>query len=138
MPILFGMIAKFHTDYHTPFDVSWKLNRVDAVKACNLWVNIAMASAEVPTFFKYKDVTVAKKKSGEKAPTSRMQIKVRFGIVPGNYGDRGNTEQMAGVLVDDVTPGASAAKGGVIKGDRLVKWNGEPIKDIREIGRAHV
>jgi len=125
MPVLFAIIADFHGDYHTPDDVSWKINRVDAVKACNLWTNIALESAQVPQFFKYQAAGQSSTPRG--ARSARSQIKVRFGIVPGNYDSKDET---AGVLVSDVTEKSSAANGGVKKGDRLVKWNGENIKDI--------
>lgn len=125
MPVLFAIIADFHGDYHTPEDVSWKINRVDAVKACNLWTNIALQSAKVPEFFKYK--TAGRPSEPRGARSARSQIKVRFGIVPGNYDSKDET---AGILVSDVTEKSSAANGGVKKGDRLVKWNGEDIKDI--------
>ena len=37
VPVLFGIIADFHDDYHTPRDVSAKLNRVDAVNTIYLF-----------------------------------------------------------------------------------------------------
>lgn len=51
--------------------------------------------------------------------------RVRFGIAPGDYGD-----DQPGVLVGDVYPDTSAAAAGIRKGDRLMQWNGQAIKDI--------
>lgn len=62
----------------------------------------------------------------EMEPPSRGEITVQFGIMPGDYED---TEP--GVLVGSTTPGASAEAAGILEGDRLVTWNGKPIKDIR-------
>jgi len=53
------------------------------------------------------------------------QMKVRFGIRPA-YGD-----SEGGVLVEGVTEGGSAAAAGIKDGDRMVKWNGAEIADIR-------
>ena len=52
-------------------------------------------------------------------------IRVRFGIMPGNYEDT-----QPGIAVADVTPGASAAVAGIKGGDRLMTWNGTAIKDV--------
>lgn len=56
---------------------------------------------------------------------SRMGLKIRFGIMPGNYDD-----DQDGVVVDDVFPGTSAADAGIQRGDRLMTWNGKTIVDV--------
>ena len=53
--------------------------------------------------------------------------KVRFGIGPGNYGD-----DEPGVEVADVYPGTSAADAGILKGDRLMKWNDKVLKNVED------
>lgn len=53
-------------------------------------------------------------------------IRVRFGIMPGNYEDT-----QPGIQVSDVTPGASAAVAGIKGGDRLMTWNATPIRDVQ-------
>jgi len=45
VPVLFGIIADFHDDYHTPRDVSGKINRVDAVVATRMFTEIASSAA---------------------------------------------------------------------------------------------
>jgi Zn-dependent M28 family amino/carboxypeptidase len=45
VPVLFGIIADFHNDYHTPADVSDKINQVDAVRAVNLFHDVGMVAA---------------------------------------------------------------------------------------------
>ena len=79
IPSLFGIIADFHQDYHTPRDTSDKINRVDAVEAAYLWRDIALVAAQRTEPFEY----VKQTSSGG----SRGGIKVRFGIMPGNYSD---------------------------------------------------
>lgn len=53
--------------------------------------------------------------------------KVRFGIAPGNYGD-----DEPGVEVADVYAGTSAAVAGILKGDRLMKWNDKVLKGVED------
>lgn len=53
-------------------------------------------------------------------------IRVRFGIMPGNYED-----SKPGIAVGDVTAGASAATAGIKAGDRLMTWNGTAIRDVQ-------
>jgi len=64
------------------------------------------------------------KDAGE-APPSRDEMRVRFGIRPGDYEDVDK-----GVLVGGVTPGTSAEAAGIREGDRLMTWNGAEIVDV--------
>ena len=57
---------------------------------------------------------------------SFSDIKIRFGIKPGNYGDL-----EPGILVSGVSEGTSAERGGIVTGDIMVKWNGRVIEDVR-------
>ena len=71
----------------------------------------------------------------DSAPPSRTGAKVRLGIMPG-YGD----ENGKGVRVEAVSKGTSADKGGVKKGDILVKWNETDLDGPRvlaEVLRQH-
>lgn len=45
IPVLFGIIADFHDDYHTPRDTSSKINRVDAVHTIHLFHQILLKGA---------------------------------------------------------------------------------------------
>lgn len=120
VPVLFGIIADFHADYHTPRDVSEKINREGAVMTMDLFEKIAFAAAQRPERFSFS--------SPQREPrrqASRSEIKVRFGIMPGY------AEGVEGVLIEDVTAGGSAAEGGVQPGDRLVRWDGQKLADIQ-------
>ena len=121
VPVLFGIIADFHEDYHTPRDTSDKINRVDAVKATLLWREIALAAVQRAEPFVF---TQEASPSAQGSP--RTSLKVRFGIRPGDYAE-GDT----GVAVAGVTDGGSAALAGVLAGDVLVSWNGEPVANVR-------
>jgi S1-C subfamily serine protease len=63
---------------------------------------------------------------GSQPRVSRTGLKVRFGIMPGNYDD-----DQDGIVVDDVYPNTSAADAGIKKGDRLMTWNGSTIHDVQ-------
>ncbi|MCL4222500.1 MAG: M28 family peptidase [Phycisphaerales bacterium] len=120
IPVLFGIIADFHADYHTPRDTSDQINREGAVMTIDLFEKIAFAAAQRPERFSFS--------SPQREPrrqAARSEIKVRFGIMPG-YSEEGE-----GVLIEDVTAGGSAAEGGVKPGDRLIRWDGQKIADIQ-------
>lgn len=120
LPTLFAICTPLHADYHTPDDVSWKINRVSAVETINLFHQILLAAATRPEDFVWS--------SGSQSVVGgpRMgDIKVKFGISSGNYDDKD-----PGVLVSAVTEDGSAGKAGVKPGDRLLTWNGETIEGI--------
>ena len=124
VPVLFGIIADFHDDYHTPRDTVDKINRVDAVHAINLWDEIASSMATRPDRFAFND---GSQEEEPEPQASRAESKVRFGIMPGNY-----DEDTIGVLVGQVTPGGSADEAGVESGDLLMRWNGVKIGNVME------
>ncbi len=125
MPVLFGASADGNADYHTPEDTSARINRVGGAKAAALFHQILLAVATHPRSWRGAE-TVA-----EAAPASGGpglgDIKVRFGVAPGNYSD-----DDPGIVVASVTPGGSAAVGGILADDRMLTWNGRSILGIRE------
>lgn len=138
MPVLFAIIADFHDDYHTPRDISQKINRVDAVETIYLFENILRGAATRPQRFEFQSMSnrrerpdpreVPIEEEPEEAPEPQVglpEIKVRFGIAPATYED-----SRSGILVGSVTEGTSAHDAGVVAGDRLIKWNGDDIDDV--------
>lgn len=134
MPVLFGIIADFHDDYHTPRDESWKINRVDAVHTVDLFEQLLYGAATRPERFVFAEEEPVARGGGGGGRSSggggggggpEMNIKVRFGIMPGNY-DEGEM----GVLVGGVSDETSASEAGIQEGDVLVKWNGDGINDV--------
>ncbi|MCA9300677.1 MAG: M28 family peptidase, partial [Phycisphaerales bacterium] len=79
IPVLFAIIADFHADYHTPQDISSKINRVDSVRVVDLFERILLQQALRPERLAYQ--------SGRTAPAqrARTESRVRFGIIPGSY-----------------------------------------------------
>jgi hypothetical protein len=137
IPVLFGIIADFHDDYHTPRDVSWKINRVDAVHTINLFHEIGLAAATRAEPFVFSDpsilASVASALGSAADATQRARpefasvgdIRVRMGIVPAQ--DQGTD---GGVLIGDVSDGTSASDAGMLAGDRMTTWNGDAIEGV--------
>lgn len=119
IPVLFSIIADFHADYHTPEDVSWKINRLGAVRTVRMYDRIVRALAERPEAFPFDDGTE------EEAPAPEMpRISVRMGVMPAY-----NAEGL-GIAIDSVSDGGPAALAGIRAGDRLVRWDGQKIENI--------
>ena len=122
IPILFGIIADFHADYHTPRDVSPKINRVGAVQTIDLFSNIATGIATRPERFAWTGPGQAQQRPTQRGGESK--IKVRVGVMPGY------NSQDPGVQIENITPDSPAAKAGIQPGDRLIRWDGQKIEDI--------
>lgn len=155
VPVLFGIIAEFHQDYHTPADTAEQINRVDAVEAMRLWHSLALAAALHPTGFR-KEAPQGPRRplpplgggpsaAGSPAPAAadsapapaaapasggRAPFPVSLGIRPGNYGEEGSADAPVGVLIESVDPSGAGAEAGLLAGDRILTWNGAEIVDV--------
>ncbi|MEO1008416.1 MAG: M28 family peptidase [Planctomycetota bacterium] len=120
IPVLFGSASSINPDYHTEDDVSWKINRVDAVRAMRVFADVIEAAATHADGFEFV------RSDPQRSGPSMADIRVRFGIRPGAYGDG-----ESGVAVGGVSPDTSAEAAGLREGDVLIAWDGEEIGDIR-------
>jgi len=127
VPYLFSIIADFHSDYHTPRDVSWKINREDAVRTVELYHAIALAAAQRPERLQFKAPEPRGNRGGDRANRGPGRINVRFGIQPGYV-----EGEQAGIPVEGVTPGSPAEKAGLKDGDRIVSWNDEKVASVED------
>jgi hypothetical protein len=116
-----------HEQYHTPRDTVDLINCEGAVKVVTLVCTIAdtLAQREQQLAFVSTDKKKGEPEDGKPA-ISLGNVKVRFGIAPGNYADG-----EAGVLVGEVYPGTCAGEAGIQPGDRLIRWNGKEIGDVQ-------
>lgn len=53
VPAMFAIIDPLHQDYHTPGDVAWKINRVDAVHVVDLFEAVLQGGALMPERHKF-------------------------------------------------------------------------------------
>jgi len=131
MPVLFGIIANFHEDYHTSRDVADKINRVDAVHAIDLFHEILRGAALRETAFPYAapQPRNGSGREGERRvpPPVPVAPKVLVGIMGEDAGD------LAGVLIGEVVEGAPAEQAGLLAGDRLIKWAGKPLEGMEAL-----
>lgn len=124
VPVLFFTESIFPDEYHTPDDESWRINVRDGAAASDLIAQVALLAAVTPEAPVHQKIEGFE--TGDGGP-SLSDMKVRFGIKPGNYGD-----VLPGIAVAGVSPDTSAEDAGILKGDRLLAWNGTPIEGIRE------
>jgi hypothetical protein len=111
-----------HTDYHTPFDDTEKLD-FDAEKLIGDFAgNVILAVDNLPKALTFKE-------SGKKESSGRSgrRLKVTLGIMP----DFAGTEKK-GLRIDGVTKDGPADKGGMKKGDIITALNGMPVGNIYE------
>ena len=123
VPVLFLTATVFSDDYHTSRDDASRINFEGGANAAILAAELVRrlaVSSDSPVFTEIEGMT-----SAGDGP-SFSDIKIRFGIKPGNYGDL-----EPGILVSGVSPGTSAQDGGVLTGDIMVRWNGRAIDDVR-------
>ncbi len=115
VPVL-AAFTGLHSLYHTVNDVPSTLNFEGGAQVTEFVGELTWALAtteQKPTFV------------APKTPTPQMRgvgrSKVRLGISP-EYAD-----DEAGVVVGGVSPGTTAEKAGLKKGDRIVLWGGEEL-----------
>ncbi len=113
IPALFGIIADFHQDYHTPKDVYGLINRESAVKSVWLFRDLALDAAKRPERFEFDSST---------GPMRGAPMRVRLGV------RSAETDDGSGVAIAEVTADGAAQKAGFRVGDKLIKWNKQPVK----------
>ena len=111
-----------HTDYHTPFDDTEKLDFETEKQVGDFAAKVILAVDLL-------DKPLTFKESGKKETSGRSgrKLKVTLGIMP----DFAGTEKK-GLRVDGVTKDAPADRGGIKKGDIIVGINGMPVGNIYE------
>lgn len=120
VPVLFSIIADFHGDYHTPDDTADKINREDAVRAADLFTELAFAAAQRSERF-----TPAASESANRV-RGGQRLAVRVGM-------RSRSDPAGGLEVVEITPNGAAEAAGLQAGDRIVLWDKEPIASREEL-----
>lgn len=152
VPVLF-FFTGLHSDYHAPADVGWKINAPGAVRVVRVAQEILTSVATRSDRFAFTSRTatpkVEAKADAKDAPAIAIRIgadpnepaapppggqdtglrgmKVRFGIMPGDY-----SGQDKGVLVGDVYEGTTASEAGLKSGDLITKWNDTELASVED------
>ena len=110
-----------HTDYHTPFDDTEKVDFGNAAKVAGFAESVIMEVDRLGQPLTFRE-------SGSKAaPRTGRKLKVTLGIMP----DFAGTEKR-GLRIDGVTKDGPAYRGGLQKGDVIVAINGLKVGNIYE------
>ncbi len=111
-----------HTDYHTPFDDTDKLDFDTEKIIGDFATEVIIAVDDLPKSLTFKES--GKKESGGR---SSRRLKVTLGVMP----DFAGTEK-AGLRIDGVTKDGPADKSGMKKGDIITGMNGMKVGNIYE------
>lgn len=109
-----------HDDYHTVRDTFEKLNYVGLAQVAGMVADIAQDLATEPQELAFISTGDAGMRGG------RSKARVRLGIMPASYGE----SPVPGVVIGEVFDGTSAAEAGFKKGDRLIRWGGDELRDV--------
>lgn len=117
IPVFF-FFTGVHDDYHTPADDADKINYSGEVAVLDMAYDLAHVLV-VGKRLSFRE-------SGAKqAPRYGRNMKVTLGIVPDMVSNDNN-----GLRVDGVRKGGPADKAGIIKGDRVISVEGQPVTNI--------
>ncbi len=108
-----------HPEYHAPGDKAHTVNPAGASQILRLIHHFALELAQRSEQLTYTT-------PGRTRTADRGYGPVRLGIRPGMA-----EAQVSGVLVEEVSLETPAAEAGIISGDIIAKWQGEPVEDLR-------
>jgi hypothetical protein len=121
IPVLYFNTG-IHTDYHTPFDDTEKLDFEHSASVGNFALELieTVAGMDRPLTFH---------ETGKQESTGRggRTLKVTLGIMPDFAG-----AETRGLRVDGVTKDGLADRGGMMKGDIIIQMNGLKVANIYE------
>jgi Zn-dependent M28 family amino/carboxypeptidase len=107
-----------HDEYHTPADDADKINYTGEVAVLDMVYDLSslLANSNRLSF----------RESGSKQPARYgRNMKVTLGIVPDMVSNDNN-----GLRVDGVRKGGPADRAGIVKGDRVISIEGQPVTNI--------
>jgi membrane-associated protease RseP (regulator of RpoE activity) len=118
VPVMFFSTGA-HPDYHTPFDDADKINYEGEKDILDYAYNVILELANMDNNLTYQE-------AGPKKQTRYGRgLKVKLGIMPDFTSNENN-----GLGVGGVTAGGPASKAGMLKGDRIVAIEGQPVTNI--------
>jgi len=107
-----------HDEYHTPADDADKINYSGQISVLEMVYDLSKILANSPR--------LAFREAGSKqAARYGRNMKVTLGIVPDMVSNDNN-----GLRVDGVRKGGPAERSGIVKGDRVIAIEGQPVSNI--------
>jgi len=109
-----------HNDYHRPSDDVEKINTEGIRQIAQLLFHVVDEAANAPSLAGFRP------RAQTETLATQHDAERGLGLPPGRLGVRWNPDTLAGtgVSVVSVEPGSAAARGGVMAGDRIVKFGG--------------
>jgi hypothetical protein len=114
-----------HFDYHKPSDTADKINAAGAAQVGKICAEVALASSQSEKALTFK--------SGIEGPATRGDLRsfnASLGTIP-DYGGPGAGKK--GVLLAGVRPGGGAEKGGMRKGDVIVRLGKSEVASVEDL-----
>ena len=117
IPVFF-FFTGVHDDYHKPADDADKIDYAGEVSVLNMAYDLAnvLSAGKRLTF---------REAGAKQAPRYGRNMKVTLGIVPDMVSTDNN-----GLRVDGVRKGGPAERAGIIKGDRIISIEAQPVTNI--------
>jgi predicted metalloprotease with PDZ domain len=114
-----------HEDYHRPSDKAEKINSAGLQHCAQLLFLVAAELADDPSRPKFRPA------SRSEQPDDQPLLERPLSPLPGRLGLAWDEKLSADGVVEliSVTPGGAAAKAGLRKGDRIVRYAGRSISD---------
>jgi hypothetical protein len=123
VPVL-HLFSGAHADYHKPSDTADKLNAAGMAQTAELVAKLVTTLTQTPTRLELRDVP-------SPAPRGDMRsFGASLGTIP-DYG--GPPKGQKGVLLAGVRPGGPADKGGLKRGDVLVRLGTHVIGSVEDL-----
>jgi hypothetical protein len=123
-PVLFFFTGT-HTDYHKPSDTPDKINAAGAMQTGKICADIALASSQREAPLTFKADTEGPAPNGD-----MRSFNASLGTIP-DYGGPGAGKK--GVLLSGVRAGGAAEKGGMKKGDVLIRLGKSEIGSVEDL-----
>jgi len=117
IPVFFCFTGA-HDDYHTPADDADKIDYAGEVSVLNMAYDLAnvVSNGKRLSF---------REAGAKQAPRYGRNMKITLGIVPDMVSTDNN-----GLRVDGVRKGGPADRSGIMKGDRVISIEGQPVTNI--------
>lgn len=126
VPVLF-LFTGTHGEYHRPTDIPEKINVAGMKKAADYVQVLADHLTTVPDRPKFQATREPWRDPTEQrsTPSASRPAGPKLGVMPGNY-----EAEDGGLLVDAVSPGGPAEKGGIKDKDIIIEIGGKPVKNV--------